>query len=361
MNDELKAKLLHDWIVRHCEYEDEENGESVYDYENMVPSSVFLSYAMDVRGEGIGESVCEGYSKAYTMLLAAAGIESYPIYSNTHEWTLVKIGEKYYQVDVTWDDPILKDTSGKTVEKTYETPYSTDYSYFLLSNRDMEIEHEARMPRGQNLNSPKVDLSVTSEHPLLRKYTVAEGNAAIACNCPETYLDANRDGILDYDYDLDGIANNPDPAQTPNLFVCYLFRFAYGMNSTPEQLNGRLPALLAHLHEVKMSPTSYSVGIPGEVYQSDTFRNSKHVIAKRGTKVKIPFNIFGEGLTFQWVVENPSTGQWENAPFASATSSTLELTVNNDTHGKYYKCLVYNQDGILYDFFNYSVRVWATD
>lgn len=59
-----------------------------------------------------GECVCEGYAEAYQVLLHRVGIQSFLAigdgYSGGswggHEWNYVRLGGKYYQTDLTWDD-----------------------------------------------------------------------------------------------------------------------------------------------------------------------------------------------------------------------------------------------------------------
>ena len=201
MSDVLKARQLHDWLVRHCEYEDARNGETLSDSENHVASSVFLSYTFSDRGPDIGESVCEGYSKAYTMLLAAAGIESSPIYAGNHEWNLIKADGRYYEVDVTWDDPIYLLNGVQVPDNTFGNIYKTDYTHFLKSDADMVSLH------GTAYASPRKD-NCSAEHPLLNVYTGSIADKLAQCTA--SLADTNADGILDYDYDLDGTAGGTD-------------------------------------------------------------------------------------------------------------------------------------------------------
>ncbi len=61
-----------------------------------------------------GKAVCEGYAKAFQVVLRRAGIQSFLItgssvnpstgISEGHAWNAVRIDGKYYHVDVTWDD-----------------------------------------------------------------------------------------------------------------------------------------------------------------------------------------------------------------------------------------------------------------
>lgn len=93
MSDFEKALVIHDYIVLNCEYNTDDN-------------IIKFNTAYDVLVNG--EANCEGYSKAYSYLLSIAGIDSEFIESSemNHAWNKVKIDDAYYNVDVTWDDPV---------------------------------------------------------------------------------------------------------------------------------------------------------------------------------------------------------------------------------------------------------------
>ena len=58
--------------------------------------------------------VCDGYSKAFKMLLNKAGIECHVVAGlggGGHAWNIVNIGGEYYEVDATWDDQTSADES----------------------------------------------------------------------------------------------------------------------------------------------------------------------------------------------------------------------------------------------------------
>ncbi len=85
-NDWETALNLYDWVMAH----------TVYD-------STYHFYGADgtlLRGTG----VCDSYSKAYYLLLQAAGIESFRISSSGHAWNAICLDGQWYQTDATWDD-----------------------------------------------------------------------------------------------------------------------------------------------------------------------------------------------------------------------------------------------------------------
>lgn len=99
MEDYEKALAVHDWLAVYCSY----------DYENYIASDV-PEESHTAYGAFVNKTaVCDGYSKAYQYIMQnKLGISCMVVSSETigHAWNLIQIGEKYYHVDVTWDDPV---------------------------------------------------------------------------------------------------------------------------------------------------------------------------------------------------------------------------------------------------------------
>ncbi len=89
-SDLEKAMFANDYLAVNCEYDTSYKNHSAYD-------------AL-VRGV----AVCQGYALAYTELLRQMGVPCEMVTSNqlNHAWNLVKIGDHWYHVDVTWNDPL---------------------------------------------------------------------------------------------------------------------------------------------------------------------------------------------------------------------------------------------------------------
>ena len=113
MNDFTKAVVLHDAIVMNSEYYITKDGVSATPYTLMV--------------EGWGK--CEDYSRVYAYLLAQTGIKSELVDSDSmnHEWIKIQLEGKYYEVDVTWDDPVSS-------KDKLDSPGRVSHDYFLFSN-----------------------------------------------------------------------------------------------------------------------------------------------------------------------------------------------------------------------------------
>ncbi len=94
---------LHDWICANVEY-DEKAGESAKSGERSGNDIAWTAYGALVERK----AVCEGYSKAFQLLLYYAGINCNLICGETdgvaHMWNVVELDGKWYNVDVLWDD-----------------------------------------------------------------------------------------------------------------------------------------------------------------------------------------------------------------------------------------------------------------
>ncbi|MCR5467924.1 MAG: InlB B-repeat-containing protein [Lachnospiraceae bacterium] len=70
-----------------------------------------------------GKSVCTGYATTFSMLMNYAGIDTINVTSAYHEWNMTCVDNTWYNVDVTFDDPVT--TSGKDIIR---------YNYFNRSD-----------------------------------------------------------------------------------------------------------------------------------------------------------------------------------------------------------------------------------
>lgn len=122
MSDLQKAIVLHDYLTVNCEY-DKENLDK-----GTVPSVSHSTYGVFANRM----AVCDGYALSYKYLLKQVGIDCYMVTSDTinHAWNLIKLDGKYYQVDVTWDDPTW-DLVGRSV---HTNMFRSDANFDSLNN-----------------------------------------------------------------------------------------------------------------------------------------------------------------------------------------------------------------------------------
>ena len=89
-SDLLKEKYVHDTLVDMLNYNNSSNN-------NQTAYSAIVNHS----------SVCAGYSKAFQYIMQKLDIPCYYVTgesSGDHAWNIVKIGNYYYNVDLTWDN-----------------------------------------------------------------------------------------------------------------------------------------------------------------------------------------------------------------------------------------------------------------
>lgn len=122
-NEYETIKNIHDHLVKNIAYPSSWSGSGVHT----------LNYALNEK-----VCVCDGYAKAFYFLCKADGIEAVLLGgeasdergTESHAWNKVKIGSKWYSVDVTWDDPFPDD------------PGVVRYDYFLITDDDISRNHK---------------------------------------------------------------------------------------------------------------------------------------------------------------------------------------------------------------------------
>lgn len=89
-SDMEKALYFNDYLAANCEYD--------------TTYSKYTAFDALVKGK----AVCAGYSFAYIELMSQVGIPCKIVSSKSlnHAWNMVYINNKYYFVDVTWNDPV---------------------------------------------------------------------------------------------------------------------------------------------------------------------------------------------------------------------------------------------------------------
>lgn len=124
MSTAEKIKAIHDYMVLNCEY----------DYKNYLRGTIpYVSYTP----EGVilkKKAVCQGYAEAFELFMDALNIPCEVVIGTGngggHAWNIVKVDGKWYQIDVTWDDPV-PDTKGYV-----------RYNYFLIPDSKMDDDHK---------------------------------------------------------------------------------------------------------------------------------------------------------------------------------------------------------------------------
>lgn len=109
---ETKEKIVHDELVETVTYnENAAMGQSAY--------SALVNK----------QSVCAGYARAFQYIMQRLGVPCYyctGVSEGDHAWNIIKLGGRYYNIDVTWDD---------TTPSTYDYYNKTDKEYAVTHVR----------------------------------------------------------------------------------------------------------------------------------------------------------------------------------------------------------------------------------
>ena len=117
MSDREKIKVIHDYIINHTKYDQERSDKNILNY-----NSTDTAYGALVDGYAL----CGGYTDSMMLFLERFNIKSYKISSNNHIWNYVYLDGEWFNLDLTWDDPISKD--GRDI---------LEHSFFLISTDEM--------------------------------------------------------------------------------------------------------------------------------------------------------------------------------------------------------------------------------
>lgn len=116
MSMEDKIKAVHDYIINTTKYDKARSDDKVKKYHSDTAYGALIEH----------HAICGGYSDAMKLFLDRLGVENYKIASENHIWNLVKLGEEWLHLDLTWDDPIT-DTGEDILE----------YNYFLITTEEL--------------------------------------------------------------------------------------------------------------------------------------------------------------------------------------------------------------------------------
>lgn len=190
-DDYEKLKFIHDWLVLNVEK----------DTESPLSSTVYGALVKK-------KALCEGYAKSFSYMCNLLGIENIIVTGYTdvpHMWNMVRLGDEWYHVDVTWDDVsidleefisyqfFLADDStvrdNRTIDRTIYIPPKADgkkLNYFV---------------REGLLAQTAADYPEVLKHSIIRSVENGEGYAMIKLGSAQEYvyflneLNANAGGV----------------------------------------------------------------------------------------------------------------------------------------------------------------------
>ena len=135
MTEQQKLLAIFDWVCYTSKYDynlsSRTNEEGVQNYRGFYLEGMFLDN---------GQAVCDGISKAYSLLSNMAGLEVYKVIGDasgeSHAWNYAGIYDEdtekytYYMIDCTWNDITLSETNKETLV----------HKYFLVANDGRHTE-----------------------------------------------------------------------------------------------------------------------------------------------------------------------------------------------------------------------------
>ena len=116
MNDEEKIRTIHDYIINNTKYDEQRSDNNIIEYKSDTAYGALIE----------GYALCGGYTDSMMLFLEKFNIKSYKISSENHVWNHVYLNNNWYNLDLTWDDPINKD--GKDL---------LEHTFFLITNEEM--------------------------------------------------------------------------------------------------------------------------------------------------------------------------------------------------------------------------------
>ncbi len=101
LSDKENIKIFHDYIIEHTKYDSDRSDNNIINYKSDIAyGPLFEGYAL-----------CGGYTDLMQLFLEKMKLKNYRVSSYMHVWNVVEIDDKWYHIDLTWDDPVMSDGS----------------------------------------------------------------------------------------------------------------------------------------------------------------------------------------------------------------------------------------------------------
>ena len=110
-------KIIHDYIINNSKYDVDKSDKNIDKYKSNIAFGPLI--------EGFG--LCGGYTDAMAIFLNYYDIPNFKVVSENHIWNAVFLDNKWYHLDLTWDDPVV--STGENI---------LEYNFFLISDKELE-------------------------------------------------------------------------------------------------------------------------------------------------------------------------------------------------------------------------------
>ena len=104
MSDEDKLLIIHNFIINNTSYDINKTNDASY----TALGPLFN-----------GTAVCSGYADLMAIFLSKFGFRNFKVASDTHVWNTVLINGEWLNIDLTWDDPVTKDSDVDTLSHKF--------------------------------------------------------------------------------------------------------------------------------------------------------------------------------------------------------------------------------------------------
>ncbi len=118
---EEKILAFHDYIINNSKY-DEESAES-NNKEASKASSILFNHT----------GICGAYTDTLSIFLSYLNINNFKISTHDHIWNALYINDKWYNIDMTWDDPVRSDGKDMLI-----------HDYFLISKMELKNKNDEK-------------------------------------------------------------------------------------------------------------------------------------------------------------------------------------------------------------------------
>ena len=110
-------RKIHDYIINNTKYDSDRVEQDIQNYQSDI------AYGPLFEGYGI----CGGYTDAMQLFLEKMNIKSFRVASDAHIWNAVELNKEWYNLDLTWDDPVIDD--GRNI---------LDDTYFMVDTKTLQ-------------------------------------------------------------------------------------------------------------------------------------------------------------------------------------------------------------------------------
>lgn len=173
MSDFDKVKAIHDWLLNNVVYD-----EAAYTAAGAAATSFTVEGLLDT-----GVAVCDGYAKTFQAMAERAGLACIRVTGSavnrsgnreSHAWNQVKVDGQWYNMDVTWDDPVVSADYGD----------NRCYTYFLVPDSAIAASHTATTAKNTCTASQPIEklqpLLLAQEEQEYRPFVYCENDTALA-------------------------------------------------------------------------------------------------------------------------------------------------------------------------------------